>query len=114
MLETIFHVIGAQRTRDRRVSVDSRESVNRHQRIPALDRKILEISHEGRKGGEGGGCSARFTGIEIENSRFTGIKTDFSRITHNSAFALIFQPCTCSFPPSFLSVAHFFRHLYPA
>ena len=60
-----------------------------------------------------GGCRARFSGIKIENSRFTGIETD-SRITHNSAFALIFHPCTCAFPPSFLSVTHFSRHLYPS
>ena len=29
--------------------------------------------------------------LEKKNSRFTGIKTDFSRITHHSAFALIFH-----------------------
>ena len=46
----------------------------------------------GKEGGGGGGVRARFTGIKIENSRFTGINTDFSRITHHSAFALIFNP----------------------
>ena len=70
--------------------------------------RILQIIEVGKhayvilnRGSERGGCRARFTGIKIENSRFTGIETDFSRITHNSAFALTFHPCTRSFPPIF-------------
>ena len=39
-----------------------------------------------------GECRAPFTEVKIENSPITGIKTDFSRITHHSAFALIFRP----------------------